>query len=186
MKTSMALSLLMIVAVACGCVSQPSAGFRPGEENRLSIVQAVESLLTDPMFTENYAVALDAARVCGKARPVVTIMPIENNVDNRGDAVTQQMYRRLQTAVRKTGKFDIIDPAKRKGMSDVVIKGPDLGESGDSVQNFGNYSSADFVMHAELVKEETGAISLNLDMEDVRSGTVFWSEVVTPSDSLVR
>jgi len=186
MKNSMGIAMLMFAMAACGCASRPVAGFRPGEESRLSIVQAVESLLVDPTFAEKYAVAMEVAKSGGRSRPAVTIMPIENNADSRGDAATRQMYRRLQTAIRKTGKFDVIDPAKRKGMSDVVMKGVGQGESGDMVQNFGNYVSADFVMHGELVKEETGELSLNIDMEDVRAGTVFWSEVVTPSDSFGR
>ena len=90
-------------------------------------------------------------------------MRIENNVDESGDGKTAQMYRRLQSAVRKTGKFDIVDPEKSL-----------------------EFAEPDFVMSGELVKEETGELSLNLDMEDVHEGTVFWNEVVTPSDSFGR
>ena len=186
MKMSLVISMSMCIAAASGCISQPHPGFRPGEESRLSIVQAVESLLTDPRFKENYAVALANAKRSGKIRPSVTIMPIENNADNRGDVATRQMYRRLQSAIRKTGRFEIIDPSRRMDMTEVETKGPDQGESGERVQDFGNYVSADFVLHGELVKEETGSRSLNIDMLDTRTGLIFWDEVVTPSDSLTR
>ena len=38
----------------------------------------------------------------------------------------------------------------------------------------------------ELVREEDGEKSLHLQMIDVRTGSVFWSEIVTPSDALSR
>ena len=178
----------MCIAAVCGCVSQPPPNFDPGQEGRLSIVQAVESLLTDTTFTEKYDNATINAKRTGKVRPVVTIMPIENNADNRGDAATRQMGRRLQVAIRKTGKFDIIDPAKRKIMVDVVVGGADGGEktATNGVQYYGDYDPADFVMTGELVREVSGEFSLNLDMFDTRTGLVFWNEVVTPSDSLTR
>jgi len=186
MKMSLASLITVCIAAACGCVSQPPNSFKPGQESRLSIVQAVESLLIDPMFTEKYGIALANAKREGKVRPVVTIMPIENNADNGGDSATRQIYRRLQEALRKTGKFDVIDPYKRDEMFRVVESGANHGERSDRVQDFGNYVSADFVLHGELVREETGAKSLNLDMEDTRDGTMFWDAVVTPSDSLAR
>jgi len=189
MKISLVISMSMcIAAVLCGCVSQPTPGFPPGGEDRQSVVQAVESLLTDPMFTEKYGIALANAKREGKVRPIVTIMRIENNADDRGDTATRQMSRRLQVAMRKTGKFDIIDPAERKRMIDVVVKGADGGEktATNGVKYYGDYDSADFVMTGELVREESGEFSLNLDMTDTRDGAVFWNEVVTPSDSLMR
>ena len=186
MKMSLIISMSMCIVAASGCVSQPHPDFRSGEESRLSVVQAVESLLIDPTFKENYAEALANAKRSGKTRPSVTILPIENNADNCGDVATRQMYRRLQSAIRKTGRFEIIDPARRMDMTVVGTSGIDQGESGEQVQSFGNYVSADFVMHGELVKEETGARSLNLDMLDTRTGLVFWNDVVTPSDSLTR
>lgn len=150
--------------VSCGmlgCVSQKTTP--DSVQKRMTIVEAVEKLVVDPMFSEKYATALENAKKQGKVRPVVTIMRIENNVDESGDAKTSQMYRRLQSVIRKTAKFEIVDP--EKSIEDV---------------------SPDFVMSGELVREETGELSLNLDIEDMQSGTVFWNEVVTPSDSFGR
>ena len=154
-----------IFAVAvCGMIGCESSKMAPESfQKRMTIVEALEKLETDQMFTEKYAAALANAKRQGKERPVMTIMRIENNVDESGDGKTAQMYRRLQSAIRKTSKFEIVDP--ENSLEDV---------------------SPDFVMKGELVREETGELSLNLDMEDVQSGTVFWNEVVTPSDSFGR
>ena len=156
--------LPIFVAVACGMIGCVSPKSEPDVvQKRMTIVEAVEKLVTDPMFSEKYAAALESAKKQGKLRPVMTIMRIENNVDDGGDVKTAQMYRRLQSAIRKTSKFEIVDP--EKSLEDV---------------------SPDFVMSGELVREETGELSLNLDVEDMQSGTVFWNEVVTPSDSFGR
>ena len=180
---------LAIAAVAAfaGCATeQRGFGRGPNSERRLTIVQAIESLTTDPTFTELYAKATNNAKAAGKERPTVTILPIENNADKRGDAVMRQMYRRLQTALRKTGKFEIVDPAGRKMAVDAIMSGADNGEDSSAAQNYGNYHSSDFVMDGQLVREEDGEKSLDLQMTDVRTGSVFWSEVVTPSDALNR
>ena len=161
MKSIFALIFAVVICHMLGCVSPKSVP--DSVQKRMTIVEAVEKLVTDPMFSEKYAVALENAKKRGKVRPVVTIMRIENNVDDSGDAKTGQMFKRLQSAIRKTSKFDIVDP--EKSLEDI---------------------EPDFVMSGELVREETGELSLNLDMEDLRSGTVFWNEVVTPSDSFGR
>lgn len=179
--------VIATVAAFAGCATERRGfGRGPNSESRLTIVQAIESLLTDPMFTELYAKATNNAKVAGKDRPTVTILPIENNADNRGDAVTRQMHRRLQTALRKTGKFEIVDPAGRNMAVDAIKSGANNGENSSAVQNYGDYRSSDFIMHGELVRAEDGEKSLNLQMTDVRTGSVFWSEIVTPSDALSR
>ena len=179
--------VIATVAVFAGCATEHHGfGRGPNSESRLTIVQAIESLTTDPKFTELYAKATNNARAAGKDRPTVTIQRVENNVDYSGDVATRQMYRRLQTALRKTGMFEIVDPAGRKMAVDVIESGADNGEDSSAAQNYGDYHSSDFVMHGELVREEDGEKSLNLQMTDVRTGSVFWSEVVTPSDVLNR
>lgn len=161
MKHIFALILMVAVCHMLGCATPKSVP--DSAQKRMTIVEALEKLDTDPMFSEKYAVALENAKKRGKVRPVMTIMRIENNVDDSGDAKTTQMFKRLQSAIRKTSKFDIVDP--EKSLEDI---------------------EPDFVMSGELVREETGELSLNLDMEDLRSGTVFWNEVVTPFDSFGR
>lgn len=161
MKSIFALIFAVVICHMLGCASPKSVP--DSVQKRMTIVEAVEKLVVDPMFSEKYATALENAKKQGKVRPVMTIMRIENNVDEGGDGKTAQMYRRLQSAIRRTSKFEIVDP--ENSLEDV---------------------SPDFVMKGELVREETGELSLNLDMEDMQSGTVFWNEVVTPSDSFGR
>ena len=158
------ISVLILVVAVChilGCATPKSVP--DSVQKRMTIVEAVEKLVTDPMFSEKYAVALENAKKRGRVRPVMTIMRIENNADDSGDVKTAQMFKRLQSAIRKTSKFDIVDP--EKSLDDI---------------------ESDFVMSGELVREETGELSLNLDIEDMQFGTVFWNEVVTPSDSFGR
>ena len=173
-----------------GCVSQDSKPRPDWFDKRMSIVEAIESLVTDPMFTEMYAEAQEHAKKHGNVRPVLTILPIENNIkgDKRGDSATYQMYKRLQAAIRKKGKFTIVDPEKRAIMIKTVLKEPDDGVNSTArgIQFYGEYDPSDFVMTGELVREETGELSLNLDMINTRNGTVFWNAVVTPSDSFRR
>ena len=173
-----------------GCVSHETQQEPDCRDKRMSIVKSIEALTTDPSFTEKYSKALERAKNHGKPLPVVTIVRIENNdtSDGRGDAATYQMYKRLQVAIRKTGLFDVVDPKKRAEMIDVVLKETNVGVilTTGGVQCYGEYDPSDFVMTGELVREKTGELSLNLDMTNTRDGTIFWNEVVTPSDSFLR
>ena len=184
MKTIFAIIFAGAVCGMVGCAAPKS--MPDSVQKRMTIVEAVESLLTDPTFTALYADAAKNARDAGKRFPVVTILRIENNADGSGDSVTRQMYRRLQVVVRKTGKFTVIDPERGPLMIDTISSGINVGEKSGAMQNFGEYLSPDFVMSGELVREETGVLSLNLNMQDVRTKTDFWSEVVTPSDPFNR
>ena len=173
-----------------GCVSHETQQEPDWRVKRMSIVKSIEALTTDPSFTKKYFKALERAKNNGKSLPVVTIVRIENNdtSDGRGDAATYQMYKRLQVAIRKTGLFDVVDPKKRAEMIDVVLKEPDAGviSTAGGVQCYGEYDPSDFVMTGEVVREETGELSLNLDMADTRDGKIFWNDVITPSDSFSR
>lgn len=161
MKSILAVVVTGVASSMIGCASPQTVP--DSVQKRMTIVEAVEKLVADPMFSEKYAMALEIAKKQGKVRPVVTIMHFENNVDESGDGKTAQMYRRLQSAIRKTAKFEVVDPERSL-----------------------EFVEPDFVMSGELVREETGELSLNLDMEDLRSGTVFWNKVVTPFDSFGR
>ena len=184
MKTIFAIIFAVVVCGIIGCAAPKSMS--DSVQKRMTIVEAVESLLTDPTFTALYADAEKNARDAGKRLPVVTILRIENNADGSGDGATRQMSRRLQVAMRKTGKFTVIEPERGSLMPDTVSSGIDAGEKSDAMQNFGEYSSPDFVMRGELVREETGDLSLDLNIQDVRTKTDFWSAVVTPSDPFNR
>jgi len=192
--------LLFITAFAAlaGCATGPGRGYLDNEEDvygkaskmeysqkHRKVAESVERLLTDPMFTTNYDKARKRAADAGRTLPTISINPIENNTgDGRSDsAATGQLYRELLTAIRKTGKFEMIDRMRRKQMTDATIAGNNAGEDSGALQNVGNYTSADFVMTGELRREATDDERrqvfhhfLNLELIDSASGTVFWSD----------
>ena len=206
----MILSALMASACA-GCVSSLSSGPSKryedtdsdffGRSSRMEYTQmhravtiSIERMLTDPMFTGNYNAARGRAMTGGRTLPTISINPIENNSgDGRSDSeATGQLYRELLTAIRKTGRFEMIDRMRRKQMGDANIAGVNEGESSSAIQGVGSYTSADFVMTGELRRQVTEGDSrtayhhiLNLELIDSLSGTVFWSDsiVVAKSES---
>ena len=159
-------------------------------QKHLAVVDIIGKMLTDPTFTVRYDAAKHRAIDAKRALPTIAVMPIENNTgDGRSDAaVTGQIYRELITVLRKTGKFEMIDYARRTQMRNTAIAAVDAGENPANLQNIGNYTSADFTMTGELRREQTDDPGmrvyhhfLNLEMTDTATGTVFWSDTATPS-----
>ena len=196
--------LLVICAVASivGCAPwNEGVGYVPVDDDvkghsgtmeytqkRRSVVESVERMLTDPMFTQNYDQARRRALDAGRSLPTIAINPLQNNTgDGRSDSeATGQLYRELQTALRKTGKFVLIDRIRRKQMTDAAIAGVNNGEESGAIQHVGAYASADFTITGDLRREATddgGRMVfhhfLNLEMVDSASGALFWSDTVT-------
>ena len=193
-------SLLFVSAtlVLAGCATGPGRGYLDKEEDvfgkasrmeysqkHLKVAESVEKLLTDPMFSQNYKKACVRAQEAGRTLPTIAINPIENNTgDGRSDSeATGQLYRELLTAIRKTGKFVMIDRVRRAQMTAANIAGNNAGEDSAAIQSVGSYASADFVMTGELRREHTDDEDrqvyhhfLNLEMIDSASGAVFWSD----------
>ena len=175
---AMGLSLCFLL----GCVSAEPGNGRQFDK-RVSIVTAVDNLITDPVFSKKYSAALSRAKKKKMSRPVLTIMRIEDNTEGgKRDSNTTLMYRRLQVAVRKTDLFDLVDPEKREAMTSVVIKEADMGVNAakSGIQTYGEYDPSDFVMTEELAQDENGEVFLYLDMTSTSDGKVFWNEVVSP------
>lgn len=192
-------SLFAIVSVV-GCANERAGGYvsleddvygRPSKleytQKSRAIVEIVEKLLTDPTFSRMYADASSRAITKGQTLPTIAILPLEDNTGpgSNDSETTSQIYRELQTVLRKTGKFKIIDYAMRKQLIGVVVKGVDLGETSEGVQDIGNYSSSDFVLRGELRREATDSQGgkvyhhfLNLNMTDTRRGEQVWSDTV--------
>ena len=195
--------LLLLSAVATGCVSGPSEGYvNPdddvfGDPNTMeypqkhrSVVNVLKKMRTDPMFTTLYDAAKARAAAAGRVLPTIAVRPIENNTgDGRSDSeATGQIYRELMTELRKTKLFEIIDYARRSQMKKTVVAAVDDGENSANLQHIGNYTSADFVMTGELRREFTNDRNrrvyhhfLNLEMTDTSTGTVFWSDTAEPT-----
>lgn len=198
-------AFLTVAVAMTGCAARPgpSRGYKNPDDDvfgkasrmeytqkRLAIVDVLEKMKTDPMFTPNYDKARKRALDAGRTLPTIAVTPIENNTgDGRSDAaVTGQMYRELITALRKTGLFEIIDHTRRSRMRNTIVSAVDNGESADNLQHIGNYTTADFVMTGELRRESTDDENskvyhhfLNLELTDTATGTVFWSDTATPA-----
>ena len=193
------LAVVSLVALA-GCATAPKSGYMSSEDDvfgkasameytqkRRSVAQAVERLLTDPMFTEKYAAAKKRAGAAGRTCPTLSIRAIENNTgDGRSDAAaTGQAHRELLTALRKTGRFELIDRVARKRMTTGAVAAVNEGEGADAIAGIGNFASVDFEMSGSLNRDQTESDdrtvyhhTLNLEMVDTASGTVFWSDTV--------
>ena len=194
-----ALSLFVIVSLI-GCTSERTGGYvsqendvygHPSElgytQKSRAIVEIVEKLLTDPTFSRMYADARSRAVQKGRKLPTIAILPLEDNSGpgSNDSETTSQIYRELQTVLRKTEKFKIIDYAMRKELIGVVVRAGDLGEKPEGVQDIGNYSSSDFILRGELRRESTRSRNgkvyhhfLNLDMKDTQSGEQAWSDTI--------
>ena len=173
--------ILFVCAAAAmsGCVSNRSGYVNVdddvyGRRDRLEYTQKsrvveemVGRMLSDPDFTEMYAIG-----------------EIENNTRPGASDLrtTSQMRKELKAALRKTGKFAVIDLYERERMKNTVIGGIDSGGSADNLQHVGEYDSGDFFMSGELTMESTGGKVFfhffNLRLVDPVTGGEIWSDTV--------
>ena len=190
--------ILFVCAAAAmsGCVSNRSGYVNVdddvyGRRDRLEYTQKsrvvgemVGRMLSDPDFTEMYAIAKERATKRGHRRPTVVIREIENNTRPGASDLrtTSQMRKELKAALRKTGKFAVIDLYERERMKNTVIGGIDSGGSADNLQHVGEYDSGDFFMSGELTMESTGGKVFfhffNLRLVDPVTGGEIWSDTV--------
>lgn len=148
------------------------------ERSRL-VTEVVERMLTDPTFSVRYA-AKKKAKSDGSL-PVVALSALENNVgDGRSDSLAMgQFSRELMVALRKTGKFDVIDDLANPALVNRVMTGNDNGETMAAAQNFGDYAPPDFYVSGDLRRFLDSGIythCLNLQMLDTSTRRVFWSD----------
>lgn len=196
-RNLIALCLCGIVFGACcaGCVSRAKSGYISTDDDvygrsrnleytqkSRSVTLMIERMLTDPLFSEKYAAAQVRA---GGRRPTISVDRIENNADERGDAVTAQMYSEVITALRKTGKFDLVDRPKRLGMTRANVRAVNDGESSDVIQGIGSYTPADFTLKGELRREVSRENNrtvyhhfANFSILGSADGTTFWSDSI--------
>jgi len=190
------LLLMVVVALLVGCATNPAGTYgNPNDDvygskrnleypqRSVAIVDMVGKMVTDPYFTEVYEVAAQRAAQRGHRRPTVIITDIEDNTVVGGSdfSTTRQIHQELKTALRKTGKFSIIDLYERARMSEVSEAEINGGGVSDNLQNFGEYASGDFHMFGELSKEKVSHSYFhffNLRMIDPTSGEEIWSDTV--------
>lgn len=198
MKNSFLLPLLAALALCGGCATQyvsnedvylGYADKLTQSEKKTMASEALEQLQNDPTFTRVYnkkkaALEKKAAEKGEEAElPLIAASPIKNLMrDGFSDSrATGQLSRDIQTLLRQTGLFDVVDKLVTPDILDELMKGEnEEGESG-GLDNFGSYHAPDLWLTGELRKEKDGRIytyTLNLEITDTATKRVFWSNTV--------
>ena len=197
MKTPL-LPVLVATALVSGCATTyvsnedvylGDADKLTQSEKKTMASEALEQLQNDPTFTRVYnkkkaALEKKAAEKGEPADlPLVAASPIKNLMrDGASDSrATGQLSRDIQTLLRQTGLFDVVDKLATPDILDQLMKGEnEEGESG-GLENFGAYHAPDLWLTGELRKEKDGRIytyTLNLELTDTATKRVFWSNTV--------
>lgn len=204
MKTPRILPLLAALALCGGCATQyvsnedvylGDADKLTQSEKKTMASEALEQLQNDPTFTRVYnkkkaALEKKAAENGEEPElPLIASSPIKNlmrDVDSNGNRIsdsraTGQLSRDIQTLLRQTGLFDVVDKLATPDILDELMKGEnEEGESG-GLESFGSYHAPDLWLTGELRTEKDGRIytyTLNLEMTDTATKRVFWSNTV--------
>lgn len=200
LKTLTTAGLLLAVCCSVGCNGAVSSPYVPKDEDVLgrasrfehrqksrSVEESVDRMLTDPTFDGSYREVAERAQAAGRKLPVLAVKPILNNTgDGRSDsAATRQMFEALKAALRKTGKFEVVDYTQRQSLLKTVIEGNNTGDDGGALQAIGAYRSPNLVLTGDIRRDETEDRGrrvyfhfLNLEIQSTATGTVFWSDTV--------
>lgn len=190
--------VVVFAAILAGCIDsrgvryEPSGTIHIGQADELSYTElntvadeAVQRLLVDPLFTRRYQMALDHARSDGRDVPGLIVDPIENNVNNAGDESTEQMRTLLKDALRKTGKFEIVDRKFRRSVVSDHIESVDQGESAVAISGIGSFVPGEFVIKGEVTRYKSKGgrrniyhHNVNFKMIDSIRGDLFWTTIV--------
>ena len=200
LKTLTTAGLLLAVCCSVGCNGAVSSPYVPKDEDVLgrasrfehrqksrSVEESVDRMLTDPTFDGSYREVAERAQAAGRKLPVLAVKPILNNTgDGRSDsAATRQMFEALKAALRKTGKFEVVDYTQRQALIKTVIDGNNNGDDGGAIQTIGTYKSPNLILTGDIRRDETEDRGrkvyfhfLNLEIQSTATGTVFWSDTV--------
>lgn len=168
-------NILVIGAAIClgavGCTTTqepPQTGpvLPTYEAKSLAMTELLEQLFSDPRFASLYADAKAIAESRGQKLPVIAIMRIEDNTVAGGSdrVATGQIFRELQIALGRTGKFRVMDYELLVRRTDVENLEADIGVRADNADNFGNYASMAFLMTAEIRMEGDAQYFLNAQL----------------------
>lgn len=193
------LSAIVTAAVLCaGCATTyvsnedvylGDADSLTESEKKTMASEALEQLQNDPTFTRVYNKKKAALEKLAKEKgedaelPLIASAPIKNLMrDGLSDSrATGQLSRDIQTLLRQTGLFDVVDKLATPDILDALMKGEnEEGEAG-GLANFGSYHAPDLWLTGELRKEKDGKIytyTLNLELTDTATKRVFWSNTV--------
>lgn len=198
MKTTLIPAIMATTALLCGCATTyvSNEDVYLGDSDKLTqsekktmASEALEQLQNDPAFTRVYnkkkaALEKKAAEKGEEPElPLIASSPIKNLMrDGASDSrATGQLSRDIQTLLRQSGLFDVVDKLATPDILDQLMKGEnEEGESG-GLDNFGSYHAPDLWLTGELRKEKDGRIytyTLNLELTDTATKRVFWSNTV--------
>lgn len=158
-------------------------------EKKAMAAEALQLLQDDPTFTRVYnkkkaALEKKAAEDGEEAElPLIASSPIKNLMrDGISDSrATGQLSRDIQTLLRQTGLFDVVDKLVTPDILKALMEGGDKGGEAGGLDNYGSYHAPDLWLTGELRKEKDGRIytyTLNLELTDTATMRVFWSNTV--------
>ena len=158
-------------------------------EKKAMAAEALQLLQDDPTFTRVYnkkkaALEKKAVEDGEEAElPLIASSPIKNLMrDGVSDCrATGQLSRDIQTLLRQTGLFDVVDKLVTPEILHALISGIDNGGEKGGLDNYGSYHAPDLWLTGDLRKERDGKIytyTLNLELTDTANMRVFWSATV--------
>lgn len=146
------------------------------------VAALVQRLQDDEGFQEHY----DLLASKKLSLPVLQIGNIENYSGDRVQQKLESARRRLETALRKTRLFDIVDDASSaesvsEALAESLTVNADIGlKNGDGLQNFGKHVSADYQIYGRYRSFSEGdrhSHELELQLIDLHSGLQIWSDI---------
>ena len=191
MKTTSTAILAILLLAGCvrhGYVNPSTLNFdRPGNATLYDMKTAVADLVgkmqDDEGFQEHYELLASKKHDL----PVLQIGNIDNISTNR--LATQKLEsarRRLETALRKTRLFDIVDDAASaesvsETLAESLAANANVGlKNDDGLQHFGEHASADYQMYGRYREFADGgrhSFELSLQLIDLHNGKQVWSDI---------
>lgn len=192
MKTTFPIWAALAALALAGCahhgyVNPASMNFdRPENATLYDMKTAVADLVgkmqADEGFQEHYELL---ASKKGEL-PVLQIGNIANYSQSRVTQKLESARRRIETALRKTRLFDIVDDAASaesvsEELADSLTKNAAIGlKNDDGLQAFGEHASADYEMRGRYREFHDGdryAYELSLQLIDLHNGKQVWSDI---------
>lgn len=131
----------------------------------------VEQVLTDPCMKESYKEASVDAGKRGHKLPTLLVRRCMSMNDN---VPTEQVFRQLQTAFRRTTIFTIVDYSAIDITDDASE--PDIGIEPGGLESIGNYTGKDFLVDSQIICED-GTWFLNMQIRNSRNELVLTGSV---------
>lgn len=184
-------ALAALVLVGCanphGYVDPASIHFdRPDNatlyDMKTAVADLVDKMTTDDGFQEHYELLASKKHDL----PVLQIGNIDNITTNRVQQKLESARRRLETALRKTRLFDIVDDAASaesvsETLAESLAVNANVGlKNDDGLQHFGKHASADYQMYGryrEFADGDRHSFELSLQLIDLHTGKQIWSDI---------